>query len=674
MADFSEGLLSGFSVMETLRDRKEARANDARRISLAEAANARSNDIFRINEEERARGHADQDRARRAAAARARVLRDPDNAHEDDLLILEEAGDSATLATLDDYTDKRQFATASLGDLANQASASPQPGGSVTPSRAPGRFTPAENQFLSPTTDSVAEPNQFPQPRAMAIEEVMDWMDPADPAFRATRARGADLTTPEGRAAARATGKRIGTIVQVPEGVLSSSEIDELPLVEQEAARTRNRELLGSRQRTVEQMSPSPGFGSGPIPAKQALANEYAGMLDSREDSQLRQLAVQQPTAWIERYRRDRNSLEPNQRALVDRRVHEIALQSLANIREQSAQIPQGADGLPDFSSPAAQAVKKGIEQNIAVLSQAEAGFSAADAAGIRGGFMPTGNRQLTERVTAAWQEQPTPAKPATETEERLFRTDMNRLAAADGARKISSATVNRLGKAVARGWVEYKDAESILLTGRVSQSAMQFNTASPTNDVYINGRLVRRGFDAAAAQKAADEMQEDQLKLIQQQFALLYPDDPEEQGRRMGQFMTQQYQQRDAIRERHGFDPLAASPQQTAAMINAFAATDKADNAWDQSWLGVRRWMSGPLEEQAPAYSNEIMQLTRDLLPDDYGVYNLGDRQFDANRARRLFMASGDPKDRAAVIATEGDDAALMQYVEQKIAEQQGQ
>src|SRR5262245_19684420 len=121
MADFSEGLLAGFSVMETLRDRKEARANEARRISLAEAANARANDIFRVSEEQRVRVNADADRAQRTAAARARVMRDPDNANEDDLNILAEGGDSATLATLNIYREQQACATGSLSDLASRA-------------------------------------------------------------------------------------------------------------------------------------------------------------------------------------------------------------------------------------------------------------------------------------------------------------------------------------------------------------------------------------------------------------------------------------------------------------------------------------------------------------------------------------------------------------------------
>lgn len=678
---FSEGLVSGFSVIETMRDRREARANEARRISLAEAANARANDLFRISEEERARGHAREARTERTLSARARALRDPDNVSDEDLMILEQGGDAETIAMLEGYGDRRAFTTASLRDLASRAAQTGAPGSSVTqsPGGRPAQFSPQEEAFLSPSEDSELAPDQFPQPRSLPLEDVMDYLPPDDPAFRRGRARatfGLDLTTPEGRAEHRARGRRTGAAVQVPPGVLSASEIDALPIVEQEAARARNRELLGNRIGQAEDVRAAAGTrttAGAYAKGREALSAQYQGMLDSREDSPIRQLAATQPTAWIAQYARDRNSLDENTRALVDRRVYEIAQQSLANLRQQSRNVPI-VNGAPDFSSPEGQALKRGIEQNIAVLSAAERDFSAADAAQIRGGYMPVGNRQLTERVTNAWQEQPPPARPATAAEERLLRTDLNRLDAATGTRKISSATIDRLGKAVARGWIDYKDAESILLTGRVPQAAMQFHTADPKNDVFINGRLVRRGYDAEAAREARDKMQEEQREFIENQFELLYPGDEdwqrEERGRRMGQFYTQQYQQRAAILERHGFDPLNTDIPHTAALVNAFAATDKADNEWDKGLLGTRRWLYGPLEDQAEYASDESLQLTRDLLPDQYGVFSLGNVQFRAELARQRLLETGNPADRAAVIATEGNDAALLEYMRESYPE----
>lgn len=676
---FSDGLMSGFTIMETIRDRKEARANEARRLSLAEAANARADQAFNIGLEDRARGLAREDQLRRAASARARVLRDPDNVDEDDLLILEEAGDSETIAALENYAGQRQFATRSLRDLASRAVDAGDAPATQARSGGVALFTPQENAFLSPTEESELAPDQFPQPRMIPIEDIADFMAPDDPAFRLAKARGLDLSTPEGRAQARESARRVGTRVPVPPGVLSASEIDELPITEQEAARARNKELLGNRQAAVEQLTPRGAFNP-PIPAKAQLQSRYEAMLDTRQDSDLRQLAATQPTAWIAQYRLDRNSLDENTRALVDRRAGEIAAQSLANLRQQASQVPV-VNGAVDFSSPEGQALKKGIEQNIAVLSAVEKDFSAAEAANIRGGFMPVGNRQLAARVTEAWQSQPAPARPATPHEERMFRTQMARLEQAGNgtgaSRRVSSAQIDALGKAVARGWIDYKDAESILLTGRLTPSTLQVTQRDPTKDLYINGRLVARGYDAESERKAREAADEKTLEFWRDQFELLYPGDEdwqkEERGRRFGQFLTQQYQLRAERLERHGFDPLRPDHVgQAAALANAFAAEDKADNMWDKALLGIKRLLYGPMSEQAAPGSDESLQIARDLLPDQYGVYTLGSLQFNAEAARRHFMSSGDPTDRAAVIATEGDDAALLRYVKQKMADQE--
>ena len=409
------------------------------------------------------------------------------------------------------------------------------------------------------------------------------------------------------------------------------------------------------------------------------LNEQYSLMLDTGKDSALRQLATEQPTQWITQYHRDRNSLDPNTRALVDRQAAQVAAQSLGNLRQEVNQVPMGPDGTPDFSSPQAVALKQNIERSIAVLAAAEKEFSPAAAAQIRGGFMPTGNKQLTERVSEAWSSQPTPARPATAHEERMFRTQIGRLdeqgASGGAARRVTTGQIDQLGKAVARGWITHEQGENILLTGRIDPATRALIQRDPKNDLYTaDGRLISRGYDAEAVRKARDTAEENWLKRVDAQFEGQYPDDTEERERRKGQYLTQMWQQREAIMERHGFDPINSDPVHTAATINAFRATDAADNVWDKMYLGINRWWNGPMEEQAAPFSNEILDLTRELLPDQYGVFTLGDKRFDAAGARRYLDSTGEPADRAAVLATEGDDAALMRYVEQKIANQQGQ
>lgn len=670
---FSEGLMTGYSVLETMRDRRDARANEARRISLAEAANARANDMFRVSEDERSRLHANEDRARRVASARARVLRDPDNIDDDDLAILEEGGDADTIARVESYGDRRDFTTASLGDLASRA----QQAAYGQPEQAPPRggrplpFSPGEEEFLSPNADSELAPSRVGY-REVPLDEIAPFLSDNDPYKRSP------MDINEGAAAQRGltgpgSSHRNTRPVPIPEGVMTPAEINELPLVEQDAARAKLREAMTGRPEWWRNREAETTW-YGQNSRQTDLDTRYMAMTDSTKDSEIRQLAAQQPTAWIAQYAKDRNSLSENARAIVDRRVQEISQQSLANLRQQARNVPV-VNGSVDFDSPEGQILKRGLEQNIALLSKVEAGFSAADAANIRGGYMPVGNRELTARVTAAWQEQPPPARPSTPTEERLLRTDINRIA--DGttpARKISTATINRLGKAVARGWLDYKDAESILLTGRVPQAALQFNTASPKEDVFVGGRLIRRGFDAEAARAARDKATEAQREYVEQAFELGLPGDEdwqkEERGRRMGQFWTRMYQTREDTYQQHGFDPLNTDIPHTAALVNSFLAQDKADNEWDKGLLGTRRWLYGPMEDQAPFNSDEALQLTRDLLPDQYGVFSLGNVQFRAELARQRLLETGDPRDRAAVIATEGHDEALLEYMKQNYPE----
>jgi hypothetical protein len=399
-----------------------------------------------------------------------------------------------------------------------------------------------------------------------------------------------------------------------------------------------------------------------------ALNDQYAAMIDSRQDSELRQLATTQPTAWIERYRADRLSLDPNTRALVDRRAVEISKQSQANLHRQVGSVPV-RNGTIDFSSPEGQALKRGIEQNIAVLSQAEAGFSPAKAADIRGGYMPVGNRELTGRVVDAAASQELPVYPPTENEERMLRTQLNRVDQQNSggpARRLSSAQIDVFSKAVARGLMTLKDFETLLLTGRLTGSALELKEFDPKKDLYLGNRLVRRGYDPEAAGETRTKLADGQWDMVQDQMKLLYPGDSTRevnlQGRRAQQALVYFAENRERFMRDGGFDIFAATPAQTAAALNDFAQYDAADSQWSGGYLGLRGLFYGELREQGSP--DEINQIVRDLNGPEWGVTSIGGLSIRTDLARRRLLESSDPRDAAAYISTQGNDEALIEYM----------
>lgn len=665
--------MNGFQIVETMRDRAASREMEAQRLSLAQIASSRADTELKSEMDMRARAYDQQDQNKRTLAARARVMTDPDKANPEDIKILQQGGDAETLAALDSYHGRRAFATKSLGDLA--ASGVAQPGaGDPAATQAqgpPAQYTPQQDQYLSPDADSSMPDTQFPQPRSVPFEEVKDYLAPGDPQT--------ELAARRGKGHENIPAFKTGVRVDIPPGVMTTAEIRALPLPEQEAARTKNKELLGNRVSTVESLRANDAGGD----KQKGLNKSYETFLDPGKDSDVRNLATTQPTAWIAQYRKDRMSLDPNTRALVDARAPEVAQQSLANLVTQSHTIPQGKNGMPDTNSEEWKNLKSGIEHNIAVLQATSKGFSAADAANIRGGSMPIGNAELAGRVTQAWQNQPAPAMPSTPTEERVAGTQMRNLAEAaakpGGLKKISSGQVNNLGKAVARGWISYDDAESILTTGRVKPSALQFFQANTKEDLFLNGHLVRRGYDPEAIAKAEKESGDKLQSGWDKQFELLYPGDKEAEksarGRKKGEFLTWMSSNRDSLMKDHGIDPYHADPYQAAALANAYAAQDQATDQYSKAWFGMKQWVFGnPREQGAGPFTDQTMQITKDILGPNWGVNTLGNQTFDYNRAYQYALKSGDPRDRAAAMSTVGNPQALGIYFQQKIASQKGQ
>jgi hypothetical protein len=668
--DFSSGLEAGFSLIDSIRDRADQRALQARQMSLAEIASNRAGEVLKANMADRAHAYANESDLKRTLAARARVAANPDSPNQEDLDILTQGGDSQTIEALQNYKARSAFVSGSLRDLAAQG---PQIAGTTAQQGAPAagqqggpvNFSADQTAFLGPNAETQLPGDQFPQPRSVPIGEVKGFLPEDDPALKA-----ANLG--ELRNANRMPGPST-MAVDIPPGVLTASEIQKLPLTEQDAARQRNKELLGNRAAAVETLR-----GPDKAAAKKSMQTNYADFLDTNKDSSLRSMAATQPTAFIAQYRKERASLDPNTRALMDAKIPEISNQSLANLLSQAPTIPLRADGTPDANSEEYKNYKAGVEHNIALRAAADKEFSASDVAKIRGGFMPVGNPQLVQRVADAWSQQPTPANPATSTERRLFNTDISRLAAApNGVKKVSSATIDRLGKAVARGWIDQKEAESLLTTGKVTPPMLAFHEHDTKNDLYLNGQLISRGEDPELVLKYKSKMNDDGRKYLDQFFEESYggntPAQTEERARRKNQFMTWVMNDRQKIMDEHGFDPLNTDIPHLAALANTFRAQDAATDVWSKSWLGLKQAMFGSFGEQAPRGSDEIAGLERDLLGPNYGVTTLGKQQLNAVLARSRLLKSGNPEYRALAIQTMGNDQALGQAL-LKIQQQQQQ
>lgn len=686
MANFVDGFSAGFTAIEAIRDRRAARELQAREMGLREMANQRAETAFQIGLEDHAHARDVEDRQFRASQARARVLGDPDNANADDLTILQQAGDADTLARLDEYRGKTAFATTSLRDLAGRAAQAPS--GAVAAQaqdpygRAPQPPAPGEQSFLA-GGDMALPPDQFGDAtanrggfeesfnlpsassrRAVPFGEVQEWLSPDD---------AEALTGERRRKGVSAPGMRFAT-VQVPPGVLTKREILALPATEQSAAIEKNKELLGSRRQwadtfTAKAMEQAQAGRKG-------FQERYESLLDPGKPSDLRDMAARSPTQFVSEYFRDRNSLEPNTRAQVDKWSGDAIIQSLVNLQLDSKKVPMTKDGTPDFASPEAKTLKTNMEQAIALSRAISKDFTVQDAAGIRGGLMPRGNAALTGRVVDAIASQPMPARPLSANEDRMMRTQLGRLAASDtdgkGARNIKGPQIEAIGKAVGRGWITLEQAENLLLTGKMDPKTLSVVTRDPKDDLVINGVIVDRGHDPAKAEYARGQLPNDAVSFIDAQFKGLYPGDkPEQQelrSRRMGQFLTSLATNRERLAAERGFDPLANPTQpQLAAMVLAFTATDQAKDAYTSGITGaVRNWLY-PFDEQGAPYSDEILSLARDFLPDDYGVVQLDKAKIDLKSVRNRLITSNSAEARS--LAYTLDDNQLLDLMKQQAA-----
>lgn len=684
---FSEGLMTGFSVLETIRDRKAARELQNRELSLRELASARQGRAFDLAEEDRNRRIAAEDRAMRAGQARARVFANPDEANDDDLTILEQAGDAESLALLDQYRGKQAFAR-SLGSMARTPIAAPGAGVTQSPGVAGGAFVPGEQAFLAgepealpPDRFSAAtagqDPNmgpidaRFAMPsagatRSVPFGQVQEWLTEEDQQ---------GLATQLGRHGVSAPGMRHAT-VPVPPGVLTKDEILALPATEQSAAIAKNQELLGTRRDYMDTLS-SKSMAEQRA-ARSSFQQRYTDLLDPGKSSELRDLAARAPTQFINEYWRDRNSLDPNTRAQMDEWSKDVVVQSLVNLQHDSRLIPQGPDGTPDFKSPAAQTLRTNMERAIALSDEIDSNFSVQDAAGIRGGVMPRGNAQLTGNVIAAIENQGQAARPMTEAEERMVRTQLGRLdtQTAGGSRQIKGPQLEALAKAYGRGWINLEQLENILTTGRLDPKTLQVTTRNPEDDLIVNGVVVERGRDPEAISYARGQLPKDTLTFVDNLFAGLYPGTDEAQvekrQRSVAQFYSSLRNDRDRITQERGFDPLANPTQaQVSGLALAFVATDRARDEYTSGITGaVRNWLY-PYDEQGKPWSEDILNIAREELGDDFGMFSLGEANVDIDQVRNRLMRSNSAEARA--LGYRSSDEELYQMLREQ-AEQAGQ
>lgn len=475
MAEFSEGLLAGFSFVDQLVARRQNARLAEERMGLARAAEQRAQAAFDTQQRQIQSAEQRQIRQDQAAQRLARAQRlGIENLTPEELTALEQdaAYNPQIAAALDEFRLGQRDVEA-INELRNLS----RPTISQGATDAVARRTMVQGTSVDPTLavslGGVPGPGELPPAQSGDVSRPIFPLSLVDdgevttrPALRSVGVgllRNAGIEVPE--SAIQRNGGRLE--VQVPTDVLQQLEtMGDLPVIE--------------RQRVINDVQRRLGNHSGEITRAKLEAEalddtvtRWRGFLDMKSENgrTLRTEATQDPMSVAMRFREDFNTLkksDPNTLASLIREldpvVHEAVNQASARMRA----VPLNDQGLVDTSSPEFRRASRELNQLLALQQNMSDEYDDRYEAEIRGNSIPVGNADLSARMTQILAETPAPGMPASGNELRANVTVGRRAVQSvqNGARNLTTKQVQALAWLAKRGYITPGGFENFLATG----------------------------------------------------------------------------------------------------------------------------------------------------------------------------------------------------------------
>jgi hypothetical protein len=683
MAEFSRGLLAGFSTMDSVFERRAQRGLEQQRIGLAQAAEERAmrGETYNrmIVDEERDR-RAQQDQAARLLTRAERL--GPDALSDEDVLALEESapfhpGISAFLS------GARQHREA-VGAMQSLAGSLRQPRASLSDVAAGGGDSAAagqmpvlaQEQAMQAAGGTEMDPAQGGG-RRMAVGELRTIL----PGVQISPEMGVSL---EAERTGRVTG---GTRVDVPDWFMTEAELSELPLPDRERMKERMRVALGDTPTLAQSMSEG-------RQARQDIASKWRQFLDPQDaqGEQFRVMAASDPMQLVRQLRSDFNTIkdaDPNLAAVIGREMEPVVREAMDDAVDRMADFQ--FQGAVDPSNPEFRAIARDMNETFTVMQTLSDQFRGENIAALRNRALPRGNAQLAGQMVQNALNTPEPGYPFTgdqfRAQAQLATRAVDRFQNED-ARSISAEQVNALLFMMKNGMLTPTGMQNFLEFGsfQLPQDAevMGHLSHNPNNILYqtdpqgrVTGVLytppeMGSTTGGARATAARNNWPSNQLDVVNNFFQPMFDEAEtirsssrrkaaiEEANRVKNGFLVSLYEDAESVYGLHGFDINRMSewtPHEMSVALLRYASMNETANAYNNrlaykllGWTGLARSFEDlPPEERSFTNFDQLAQKWTGSRP----------VQLPAN-APNVDAAYADLLSRAAA----GDRQALLMYL----------
>jgi len=608
MPTFAEGLLSGFSVVEQLADRRERRRLADEELGLRRAADSRAEAAFRTQQQIISDTQLRQQRTDAAANALARAQ-------------------SVGLENL---------APEEIDELENQAAFNPQIGAALQDlqlgrrdteairaiaglARRPGLGAVTDTAVAQQPAQTLAGPRMTPE-EFVSTQEGSELAPPVTGGTRRVHRTYLRGLIPGFQVPAGMSDPRTG-IVELPEDLIQRlEEAKGLPMVQRQQVIDQARAVLGD------------GNFSATVAAARAAAAQardkvdtYRGFADPDDEAgaDLRRLAAEDPLAITLQFAGDFNTLkaeDPNTLALVSREMAPVVTQAVEQARARVAALPV-VNGRVEMTKEA-RAAMRDFNATLSVMQNMSDEFRPEMAANIRAGAMPVGNVELAGRMRGIMESTPPPGQPESAAQLQANVTIARRAVAsvADGTRNLTTKQVESLAWLAKRGYITPDGFEQFLTTGTFQQPRdRDFFSHDPDKILYgPNGEVLYIPPKPQPKPGDISAWADDQQEVIHDMFDPgpgATPGQAEKMKRMENAFYITLSQNPTAFwgADVNVNDLRQLSRSEIALLIERFIAFNETRSAWDESIFhgaGVAGLFRGKFDTQTGS-DGELVNVT---------------------------------------------------------------
>jgi len=678
MVEFSQGLLAGFQFVDNLRDRAQRRELQGRRITLAEAANARADRQFQQSSRlaESAEGRAQAAAGRQAQTFelgledRERALERQEGINVSNSLLAQaqrvgvENLEPHQIAELEDlarfnpnianvlgqFRDDQRDVSALVGlrGIGRQAAQSiapqpqqapPSPSDQVTQSPGTGNLTSPEGvvspdgtPLPGPVTDEVVRPTRFVVERLLGqrIPDELVAGAPGDPA-----------TAP----------------VPLPAAFFQElTNAGNLPVVEQEQVLKRLREEITGVPQRIDFERQQAALADTDVDAWQAFVDP-----EDRGGSALRELAVSNPSLTTKKLFQEWNTIkdrDPNLTTQLSKEMQPVVEATLIESSTALSQLPVGDNGLVDLSTPEARTAKRNFEQAIALQQEMSDTWTGEFEAKIRAGSMPVGNANLSQELAQDLAATPRPGEMSQPGAKQANMTLAQRATASitgGNARTLSTRQVQSLAWLAKRGYITPGGFEQFLSTGSFTDAGdVEFMDHDPNKILWrrgANGELevVYQPPSLSGVTTAQDQFDSGALDFIDNYFVGGTDEETRMAKRWRNEFISTLASNPEALGMRgiSSSDLTKLTPQHLATLIPRYISLRRTESEYEDGfWNSL---LGREFEDAVDSEGNPIDITNFDDIAAEFDIETepLPEPRGDVRGFRAALATSADPVER---------------------------